>query len=69
MFLDMSGAIAQNPPRLHYGVAVADLDGVDETNCGWAWRARPRLALDRRTTSGMSRRRNSRMPTGKQFHL
>jgi ASPIC and UnbV/FG-GAP-like repeat len=27
MFVDVSGLIALNPPRLHYGVAVADLDG------------------------------------------
>lgn len=27
MFLDVSGLIAHNPPRLHYGVTVADFDG------------------------------------------
>src|SRR5579872_2607343 len=27
MFVDVSGTIAFNPPRLHSGVAVADLDG------------------------------------------
>jgi hypothetical protein len=27
MFADVSGLIAHNPPGLHYGVAVADLDG------------------------------------------
>ena len=27
MFVDISGLIASNPPRLHHGVAVADLDG------------------------------------------
>ena len=27
MFVDLSGLIANNPPGLHYGVAVADLDG------------------------------------------
>src|SRR5262245_39623118 len=27
MFVDRSGLIAHNPPGLHYGVAVTDLDG------------------------------------------
>ena len=27
MFMDVSRAIGHNPPRLHSGVAVADLDG------------------------------------------
>src|SRR5262245_36258283 len=27
MFVDLSGLIAHNTPGLHYGVAVADLDG------------------------------------------
>src|SRR5262245_12769424 len=30
MFADVSGLIAHNPPALHYGVAVADLDGDGE---------------------------------------
>jgi ASPIC/UnbV protein/VCBS repeat protein len=31
MFADVSGLIGHNPPRLHYGVAVADLDGDGRT--------------------------------------
>src|SRR5438477_34620 len=27
MFVDVSGLVLHNPPGLHYGVAVADLDG------------------------------------------